>query len=110
MTNANQSIAFVRLNVQFSNAAECELNSAKIQEALDDAATWANAEDCEIFYAAEVPLFGINIAVDGDLASVFEAGQVLGICQRIIEEEELGSSCIWSSIHSSNGDVIYSPI
>jgi hypothetical protein len=104
------TVAFARFNIQLAAHQQDQIEIAKLQELLHGAAIWGCADDVEVFYSEENNVVGVSIPVEEDIASVLEAGSVLGICQRIWEESDAYKGSTWLSLVTPTGEVIYSPL
>jgi len=106
----NTSIAYACLNIQMRAEDVNPKLIAELQALLHDAAIWADADDAEVFYIESKNIIGVSILVDKDPSSILEAGCVLGMCQRSLEESRMVSVSTWLSIEASNNKIIYSPL
>jgi hypothetical protein len=102
--------AFARFNIQITATEEKTADIAKLQQVLHDAAVEACADEFEIFFSELHGIIGVSVPVDLDLASVLEAGNILGYCQRAWEQSDAISGSTWLSLVKQNGEVIDSPL
>jgi hypothetical protein len=110
MQVTTNTVAYARFNIEITATEDKAQAITKLQQVLHDAATEACADEFEIFYSELHDVIGVSVPVDPDLASVLEAGNVLGYCQRAWEESDAIKGSTWLSLVDGNGEVMDSPL
>lgn len=109
-TSTTINVAYARFNIKLAAKDTTAQAIAELQELLYGSAIWGGAEDVEVFLSESNSVIGVSIPLEEDLASILEAGSVLGICQRTWEESSVAKGSSWLSIVTANGEVLYSPL
>jgi hypothetical protein len=103
-----EQVLFTRFNIHIQNKLSAK-DLAKLQDDLFNAATWATADDPEVFFEEKSNVMGVSIETINDPLSLVEAGAILGQCQLAYEKSRIDAGPTWLSIHDKDGEVLDSP-